>query len=207
MWRGELIAALLFAGVSGLGCAALPVPHTVNVSIASPDHGKAVWQHLPVEYCIDESTSGFVTHEALVALTREAFEQWGVAAAYKGNCIGGQHAANGRNEIAWGPIPGDDQALNQVGLTNVRTEACPSCPLAGLKIIEADITLNPHPPPGWDTKACLRTTLLHEVGHFLGAGHLEPPALMAAVTTSCPQRLTAADLGAIARLYATTAQP
>jgi len=205
MWRGALIAAFLVAGMAGLGCAALRVPDTV--SVVPFDRGEAAWQHLPVEYCIDASASGFVPHERLLALTQEAFAQWGVAATYKGVCVGGAHAGNGRNEIAWGPIPGGDRALNQVGLTNIRTEVCPGCLLAGLRIVEADVTLNPEPPPGWDTEACLRTTLLHEVGHFLGAGHLQPPALMAPVTTSCPQRLTAADLGAVARLYATTAQP
>jgi hypothetical protein len=48
---------------------------------------------------------------------------------------------------------------------------------------------------------------LHEIGHLLGLPHLPAPAVMAAVTTSCPQSLTDADKRALEDRYGPDAPP
>ena len=77
-----------------------------------------------------------------------------------------------------------------------------SCPDGSeSEIVEADIIIHPSPPRSLGGEECLRTTLQHEAGHFLGVPHLERPALMAPVVPSCSQQLTDMDREALAELY------
>lgn len=68
-------------------------------------------------------------------------------------------------------------------------------------MVEADILIDPDPPHPLEAPDCLRSTLLHEVGHFLGLPHLEAPAVMAPVSRSCDLDLTEADRAALDLRY------
>jgi hypothetical protein len=67
--------------------------------------------------------------------------------------------------------------------------------------VEADIYIDPEPTTAPGSEQCLDATVLHEVGHFLGLPHLDPPALMAPVTTTCGGELTQADRAALRARY------
>jgi hypothetical protein len=159
------------------------------------------WRSTPVEYCVAPSTAGIVTHERLVTLIGQAFDQWGVQASYQGTCAGLGSEGNGRNEVYWASLASPDGPTRRAGEAQLRYVSCDTCQGGGSYIIEADLVIDPEPPVSRRNEACVFTTLLHEVGHMLGAPHLAPPAVMAPVMDTCPQQLTEADLRSIAHLY------
>jgi Matrixin len=159
------------------------------------------WRSTPVQYCVVPSTAGIVSHERLVTLIGQAFDQWGVQASYQGPCAGPASEGNGRNEVYWASLGSPDSLTRRAGEAQLRYVSCETCRGGGSYIIEADLVIDPQPPASRRNEACVFTTLLHEVGHMLGAPHLAPPAVMASVMDTCPQQLTEADLRSIAHLY------
>lgn len=133
---------------------------------------------------------------------REAFQRWGVEVINDGDCSGAAQG-NRRNEITWGVPPERTDDVHEAGFTRLLFQSCPGgCPGGSdSQIVEADILVHPSPPGRFRNTDCLFSTLLHEAGHFLGAPHLASPAVMAPVTSTCPQELTPADREAIGRLY------
>jgi hypothetical protein len=200
------VVALLSAGALLAGCVRYERIEPVAPGTVPPEVQDASWQELPVNYCIVEQRgAGFVDVERLAVLVQGAFEAWGVAAERQAACETSLPDRNRVNEIAWGNLGRSSAEMHQAGETTLRFRH--PRPLfggdgGGPEIIEADIVLEANPPAALRTEACLYTTLLHEVGHFLGARHLEAPAVMAPMLTSCPQELTEADLQEVARLYA-----
>lgn len=164
----------------------------------------ARWQRLPVHYCIAEQPSGFRPMAEFRELTERAFVAWGVEAVNDGVCAGGITRANGINEIGWGRVS-DAQAggiAEEAGLARTVFRQCnPDCGGARNEIVEVDIIIISDPPQRWRNSRCLYSTLLHEVGHFLGVPHLDSPAVMAPASASCPGELTEMDRAAIDRLY------
>jgi Matrixin len=159
------------------------------------------WRTTPVQYCIVPSTTGIVTHDRLVTLIGHAFDQWGVESAYQGPCAGPGSEGNGRNEVYWGSLGSSEGPTQRAGEAQLRYVSCDICQGAGSYIVEADLVIHPDPPASRRNEACVFTTLLHEVGHMLGAPHVAPTAVMASVMDTCPQQLTEADLRSIAHLY------
>jgi Matrixin len=159
------------------------------------------WRTTPIQYCVIPSTAGIVTHERLVSLIGQAFDQWGVDSSYQGPCAGPGLEGNGRNEVYWGSLGSSEGPTRRAGEAQLRYVSCDTCQGAGSYIVEADLVVDPEPPASRRNEACVFTTLLHEVGHMLGAPHLAPPAVMASVMDTCPQQLTEADLRSIAHLY------
>jgi hypothetical protein len=159
------------------------------------------WRSTPVQYCVVPSSAGIVTHDRLVSLLGHAFDQWGVQSSFQGPCQGPASEGNGRNEVYWGSLGSPDGPARRAGEAQLRYVSCDTCQGAASYIVEADLVIDPEPPASRSNEACVFTTLLHEVGHMLGAPHLAPPAIMAPVMDTCPQQLTEADLRSIARLY------
>lgn len=195
----------LLAVVAVTGCAvATSKPALETEGLGRDETAEAPsarWSTLPVHYCLAHSEGGFVSDEVLARLLVRAFEEWGVSASYDGECRDSAKEGNGRNEVQWSSLGPADGATRQAGQTQLRHIECAPCSSPESFIIEADVSIDPNPPPARRNQACLFTTLLHEVGHVLGVPHLPPPAVMAPVLTSCPQELTDADLRALADLY------
>jgi hypothetical protein len=161
----------------------------------------AAWEDFPINYCVvNQPDGGFVQHEVFVRLTQQAFTAWGVPSRFEGDCPEGIQRGNGRNEIGWGRLETPGASIHQAGQTSIRFRQR-ALGGGGPEIVEADIVVESDPPRGLRTEECLYTTLLHEVGHFLGAHHIAPPAVMAAALTDCPQKLTEADQALIRELY------
>jgi hypothetical protein len=167
----------------------------------------ARWPSLPVEYCIDESREGFVSNAEFADQVARAFAEWGVEARDRGPCDRPLDDGNNVNQIGWGRVEafggsGQNGGVYEAGVTRMRVTSRPG---AGegepARLVEANIIIDPEPPPNFRNGDCLYTTILHEVGHFLGVGHLQQPAIMAPVKMGCPQDLTDADRQAIAELY------
>ncbi len=166
------------------------------------------WDDLPVHYCIDFSSAGYLSDGLFATLVDKAFAAWGVPSVDDSSCSGPVTEADGTNEIGWGTPPGRPEGHGRVfeaGVTNIRSSECVTeCdPNDRVQISEADIIIDNNPPREFRTQACLFSTLLHEVGHFLGLDHLPAPAVMAPQTSSCPQQLTAADRDALNERYGT----
>jgi hypothetical protein len=165
----------------------------------------ARWPAFPVSYCIDLSREGFVENRVFVAHVQRAFDEWGVEAEFDGECSEPVEDGNNQNQIGWGTVEllgGGNGGVYEAGVTRMRTRTSPTArDEQPARLVEANIFIDPMPPRQFRTPECLFTTILHEVGHFLGIGHLPAPAVMAAVNTACPQELTAADREALAELY------
>ena len=197
-------ALLVFVLVTALSCVTIgrrvievtpgPVPQQLQ---------GARWDELPARYCFVASEAGFLPHARFVELTNEAFARWGVESVSEGDCDEAKEN-NERNEITWGEAPEQSASpVQETGYARLLYSRCvQNCPNgAETRIVEADILIDPSPPEYARTEACLFSTLLHESGHFLGVHHLSSPAVMAPVSTTCPQELTVADKEAIAALY------
>jgi hypothetical protein len=163
----------------------------------------ALWPDQPVHYCVVRDDQGFADYEDFVRLTERAFRAWGIAVVNDGACSGPAQQGNRVNEIGWGipPQRGDD--LHEAGFTRLLYERCAANCLgqSGPEIVEADIEITPDPPRRLASLDCLYSTLLHETGHLLGVHHLDSPAVMAPVSFTCADELTAADRQALDQLY------
>jgi hypothetical protein len=185
-----------------LACVKFEREVDVTPGTVPPEVEGAYWPDTPVSYCIVRgSEPGFVEHDVLVQTTMEAFDAWGIETSYEGECEGRAEQGNGRNEVSWGELGSEgSSSLAKAGNTNIRYR---TTPLGGgaPDITEADIILDADPPAGKDSVECLRSTLLHETGHFLGLHHLGGETIMSPVITDCLQEPTQADRDALAELY------
>lgn len=162
------------------------------------------WDDLPVTFCVSPDSNAYVPPTDFVAAAERAFAAWGVAYQDEGLC-GPPTPDDGINTIGWGPLstaqhPG---RTFEAGLTQTLASECTAnCdPDDRVRLVEADVTIDIDPPGPFRTADCLYSTLLHEVGHFLGVDHLPAPAIMAPQTSECPQELTPADREALFLRY------
>ena len=170
----------------------------------NPD-GLARWRTVPVHFCVSPGDTGYVTPAEFIDAVARAFDAWGIAWQSDGAC-GPVMPDDGTNEIGWatltenGNVAGRDY---EAGLTQTTTQECTSnCdPNDPVRLSEADITIDRSPPREFRNARCFYSTLLHEVGHFLGLGHLPSPAIMAARASGCPTEITAADQQALRDRY------
>lgn len=186
---------------------------TATPTPALPDNPNALerWDTVPVTYCVVPSDEGYTSMDAFTADVDRAFSTWGVPFTDSGSCDAIVDE-DGVNEIGWGAITVGQSLggqLYEAGLTSLRYRRCTSgCdPNDPIYIIEADIRIDTTPPSEYRSDRCLYSTLLHEVGHFLGLEHLPPPAVMAAETSTCIEELTDADRDALLARYGPVAQP
>jgi matrixin len=163
------------------------------------------WPGLPISYCLDLTQGGYADDAAFERLVEKAFVAWGIPAQLRGPCESETREADGRNEIGWGapPVPpANGPGVYEAGYTRIRYRDCTrNCRGADSEVIEADIIIDRNAPRNFRNERCLYSVLLHEIGHLLGLPHLPAPAVMAAVTTSCPQSLTNADKRALEDRY------
>ncbi len=169
----------------------------------NPD-GLARWRTAPVHFCVSSGDAGYVTPAEFIDAVARAFDAWGVAWQSDGAC-GPVVPDDGKNEIGWGSLPANDSNGRdyEAGLTQTTVQECTAnCdPNDPVRLSEADITIDRSPPQEFRNARCFYSTLLHEVGHFLGLSHLPPPAIMAARTSGCPAELTDADRQALLERY------
>ena len=169
----------------------------------NPD-GLARWRNVPVHFCVSSGDAGYVTPAEFIDAVARAFDAWGIAWQSDGAC-GPVVPDDGKNEIGWGSLPANDSNGRdyEAGLTQTTTQECTSnCdPNDSVRLSEADITIDRSPPQEFRNERCFYSTLLHEVGHFLGVQHLAPGTIMAARTTGCPTELTDADRQALRDRY------
>lgn len=169
----------------------------------NPD-GLARWDRLPVTFCIAAGDDGYVSDAEFIATIERAFIAWGIPFRNDGLC-GPLRSDDGVNEIGWGDLSARPAParLYEAGLTQTVTSECTArCdPDDPVHLTEADITIDTQPPRPYRSARCLFSTMLHEVGHFLGLQHLPAPAIMAAETSGCPEQLTAADLAELRARY------
>nr|ART39600.1 J528 [uncultured bacterium] len=163
----------------------------------------ARWEELPLHYCIVDDGTGFVRVDEFASLAAAAFAEWGVEAVHDGICRDGITRANGVNEIGWGRPPEAQGGAEEAGFTRIIFRQCSRGCTGGAqnRIVEADIIIADDPPDRWRNARCLYSTMLHEVGHFIGVPHLDSPALMAPASANCPQDLTEMDRAVFDRLY------
>lgn len=110
---------------------------------------------------------------------------------------------NGINEVTIGDVEEDGSRAYEAGLTVTRAESCDGgCSSGdGPSIIEADIIIDRSPPVPYRLRTCVQSVLLHEVGHFLGVTHMDPPSVMQTGTANCPTRLSNLDRAEVRRRY------
>jgi hypothetical protein len=166
--------------------------------------GLARWRDVPVHVCISSGDTGYVTPAQFIESVARAFDAWGIAWTSDGAC-GPIVAGDDKSEIGWGDLPTNDARRRsyEAGLTRTTTQECTAnCdPNDSVRLSEADITIDRAPPAEFRNARCFYSTLLHEVGHFLGLGHLPPGTIMAEQTSGCPTELTQADRQALRDRY------
>jgi hypothetical protein len=203
--QAGVLAALVLAGTVLFACIEITRRPDIEITPeAVPEELRgANWPDLPVHYCIVRDDQGFAAYEDFARLTEEAFRAWGIPAVNDGVCAGAAQQGNRRNEIGWGLSPQQTAGVHEAGYTRLLFQRCTfGCAGEdGAEIVEADIMIAPDPPRRLASLDCLRTTLLHETGHFLGVQHQPSPAVMAPISFSCPQELTDVDRAAIETLY------
>ncbi len=192
----------------------VPPPPTATPTPSLPPNPQALhrWDALPVHYCVEETGSGFVSIAEFKKLTDRAFAAWGVPSVDDGVCRGPDVQGDHVNEIGWGTPPGappPGSRVTEAGVTLTTYSECTANCRADdpVHLVEADIIIEQSPPRQFRTPDCLYSTLLHEIGHFLGLGHLPAPAVMQAETASCLTRLTPADVAALLARYGSRAHP
>lgn len=205
---------LLHAATSTPGPTSTPLPPTATPTPVLPPNpdGLHRWDALPVHYCIDESVDGFVSMVQFTQTVDRAFTAWGVPSQDDGACTGPNKDGDNVNEIGFGTPPGGPppgSEVTEAGVTlTTYSECSANCrPEDPVRLVEADIIIERTAPRQFRSERCLYSTLLHEVGHFLGLNHLPSPSIMQAETSSCPTALTAADLEALRARYGARAQP
>lgn len=164
---------------------------------------------LPVAFCIDTASQGWLSIDEFEQAVVAAFDVWGVPFADEGPCAAPRRFGDGVNAIGWGTLAGSTGDGYEAGLTHFEFEECatPCDDDADGALTEADITIDADPPRAFRDEECLASTLLHEAGHFLGLEHLPPPAVMQPETSDCPLHLTDADLDALYQRYGDAAHP
>lgn len=190
---------------------ATPTP-TPTPTPALPANPNALqrWNTVPVTYCVVPG-AGYESDAVFAASVDRAFAAWGVPSISHGACAAIKDE-DGVNEIGWGDLrtaAGRGATIYEAGLTSIRYQRCTTgCDVNDpVHIVEADITIDAAPPREFRSRRCLDSTLLHEVGHFLGLEHLPAPAVMAAETSTCLDTLTDADRAALLARYGPVAQP
>lgn len=192
----------------------LPPPPTATATPVLPPNPEGLhrWDTLPVHYCIDESVDGFVSLAQFTDAVDRAFAAWGVPSRDDGPCAGPNREGDEVNEIGFGTPPGGPppgSRVTEAGVTlTTYSECSANCrPEDPVRLVEADIIIERTAPEEFRSERCLYSTLLHEAGHFLGLNHLPSPAIMEAETSSCPTRLTDADLESLRQRYGARAEP
>lgn len=169
----------------------------------NPD-GLLRWPDLPVTFCVSPDPNAYVPPQEFVRIVEQAFGAWGLPYRNEGLC-GPPVPEDGVNAIGWGPLGTQPEPGRtfEAGLTQtLATECTANCdPGDRVRLVEADITIDIDPPETFRTADCVYSTMLHEVGHFLGLEHLAEPAIMAPQTSECPQQLTPADRDAVRVRY------
>ncbi len=188
-----------------------PVP-TPTPALPPNPQGLHRWDTLPVHYCIDDASRGYVANGEFTRLVQRAFATWGVPTVDDGPCRGSNVQDDRTNEIGWGTPPAASPrraGITEAGVTLTTYSECTSGCASDdrVKLVEADILIESEPPAPVRNETCLYSTLLHETGHFLGLDHLPPPAVMAAETSRCPTQLTATDREAVRERYGSRASP
>lgn len=180
-----------------------PTPTPVPTPALPPNPaGLLRWPAFPVHFCVS-AAGGYVNADQFTQAVESSFDAWGAPYVNDGAC-NPPRQDDGVNQIGWGALddpPGGN--VYEAGLTQTVSQECTANCDANdfVRLSEADITIDPAPPAEFRGRTCLFSTLLHEAGHFLGLDHLPAPAVMAAETSGCPQRITAADRAALSLRY------
>lgn len=156
-------------------------------------------EDLPIQYCVRDEPSGFVSNAEFESIVDDAFAAWGVPHQDVGACrdplSADQYAKNGINEIGWRPW------ADPLGFTSSEMRCGTSCdPTGDHRLKEFDVMIASRPGAEFETEACLKSNVLHEVGHALGLGHVADASVMSNFS-ECRTELTGKDTAMIEARY------